>query len=176
MKLTYDILKGVSASDLIEEYSFSSATVADWRQYIREVLVDYIELNSEKLGGPGKIVELDESKFGKRKHHRGHPVDGQWVFGGVERGTGKLFMVAVPDRSSETLKTAINEWIVPGTTLYTDCWKGYKNLDKEGFAHWTVNHSLYFVDPDTGIHTNTIESMWRHAKVYLLSYNRQSEF
>ena len=85
-------------------------------------------------------------------------------------------MVAVPDRSSETLKTAINEWIVPGTTLYTDCWKGYKNLDKEGFAHWTVNHSLYFVDPDTGIHTNTIESMWRHAKVYLLSYNRQSEF
>ena len=59
MKLTYDILKGVSASDLIEEYSFSSATVADCRQYIREVLVNYIELNSEKLGGPGKIVQLD---------------------------------------------------------------------------------------------------------------------
>ncbi len=50
------------------------------------------------LGGVGKTVEIDESKFGKRKYHRGHHVEGPWVFGGYERGTGLVFMIAVPAR------------------------------------------------------------------------------
>ena len=41
--------------------------------------------NSKQIGGCGKHVEIDESKFGKRKHWRGHHVEGAWVFGGVER-------------------------------------------------------------------------------------------
>ncbi|GFQ64511.1 piggyBac transposable element-derived protein 4 [Trichonephila clavata] len=43
------------------------------------------ETSSEKIGGEGKIVEFDESKFGKRNYNRSHAVEGQWVFGGVER-------------------------------------------------------------------------------------------
>ena len=35
------------------------------------------------------------------------------------------------------------------------------------FTHLTVNHSLYFVDPSTGAHTNTIESTWRALKASL---------
>lgn len=34
--------------------------------------------DSKKLGGPSKIVKIDESKFGRRKYHRGHYVDNQW--------------------------------------------------------------------------------------------------
>jgi len=39
-----------------------------------------VEEESEPIGGPGKVVEVDESKFGKRKYHRGHRVDGVWVY------------------------------------------------------------------------------------------------
>jgi hypothetical protein len=39
-------------------------------------------------------VEIDESKFGKGKYSRGHHVKGQRVFGGVERGSGRKFLVA----------------------------------------------------------------------------------
>lgn len=42
-------------------------------------------------GGVGKVFEIDKSKFGRRKYYRGHRVEGQWVFGGVERMTSKFF-------------------------------------------------------------------------------------
>jgi hypothetical protein len=50
----------------------------------------YMEGCSEKIGGINKTVEIDESKFGRRKYHRGHPVMGQWVFGGVGHECGRV--------------------------------------------------------------------------------------
>jgi hypothetical protein len=52
----------------------------------------------------GKIVEIDESKFGKRKYHRGARREGQWMFGGVEQGNVEhMFLEVVLDRTKETL-------------------------------------------------------------------------
>ena len=128
--------------------------------------------SSEQLGGEGEIVEIDESKFGKRKFHKGHHVEGQWVFGGIERSTGKIFMVPVDKRDRGTLTEIIHKWIKPGTTILSDCWKAYDNLENEGFEHFKVNHSINFVDRTTGAHTNGIESTWRHAKLFLPAYSR----
>ena len=44
-----------------------------------------VEEGDMMIGGPGIVVEIDESKFGKKKYHRGHPVEGVWDLGGVER-------------------------------------------------------------------------------------------
>jgi len=122
---------------------------------------------SEKIGGPNKTVEIYESKFGKGKYGRGHPVKGHWVFGGVEGESGKTFLVPVPDRTAETLMAVIDAWIEPGTTVISDCWGAYRDLGSQGYTHQTVNHSIHFVDPHTGAHTNTIESTWHHVKVFL---------
>lgn len=51
-----------------------------------------------QLGGHGKTVEIDESKFGRRKYYRGHFVDGCWVFGGIERESGEVFLQVVDKR------------------------------------------------------------------------------
>lgn len=51
-----------------------------------------------KIGGKGLYVEIDESKFGRRKYYRGHHVDGQWVFGGIQRNNGRMFLVPVKKR------------------------------------------------------------------------------
>lgn len=128
------------------------------------------------IGGPGSIVEIDESKFGKRKHHRGHRVEGQWVFGGVERSTGRVFMVPVERRDKATLLAVIRQWILPGTTIHSDCWKAYDCLGDEGYVHLSVNHSLHFLDPATGVHTNTIEGSWRAAKSAIEPSGRRKKF
>ena len=41
-------------------------------------------------------------------------------------------------------------------------------------AHWTVNHSKNFKDPDTGVHTNTIEGTWHGLKIKISNKNRTS--
>ena len=103
-------------------------------------------------------MEIDESKIGGRKYHRGHHVEGQWVFGGIDRQTGKVFLVPVEKRDQETLIPLIKSWILPHSTIISDCWKAYNVLNQEGYEHLTVNHSLHFKDPASGAHTNTIES------------------
>ena len=46
-------------------------------------LLDYMEGCSQEISGPNKTVEIDDSKFGRRKFHRGQAVKEQWVFGGI---------------------------------------------------------------------------------------------
>ena len=77
----------------------SNSTIVDWCYFSRKVCLTILEEESQPIGGEGKIVEIDESKFGKRKYHRGRRVEGVWVFGGIERGSKKCFMVSVEDRT-----------------------------------------------------------------------------
>jgi hypothetical protein len=102
----------------------------------------YMEDCSDKIGGPNKTVEIDESKFGKSKYGRGHPVKGKWVFGGVERESEKPSLVPVPDRTADTFMAVISDWIEPGTMVISDCWGAYSNLEARGYTYCTVNHSI----------------------------------
>lgn len=103
--------------DIAHEVGISenrSHTISDWCNFLREVCEQDLEENAGPIGGldedgVSKIAEIDESKFFHRKYHRGQWRPGHyWVFGGVERGTGKCFLVEVQDRREETL-TAIIE-------------------------------------------------------------------
>ncbi|KFD50732.1 hypothetical protein M513_08388 [Trichuris suis] len=59
----------------------------------------------------------------------------------------------------------IRQYIIPGTTVMTDCWAGYRSLSREDYTHLTVNHSINFVHPDDPeVHTQTVESLWAQVK------------
>ena len=141
--------------------------------FCREICEVTLAKRNEVLGGGGKTVQIDESKIGKSKYHRGHVVEGQWAFGGIEEDSRKSFIVTVEDRKEETLLALIKKWIRPGTLIVSDCWKGYINLEKHGYAHKTVNHSIEFVN-DEGFH-NKIEGPWRQMKANLPSHGRKKE-
>ena len=114
----------------------------------------FIEGCSQKTGGPNRTVEIDESKFGRRKYPGGHPRKVQWVSGGVERGSGRKFLVPVPDRTADTLATIIHDRFEPATTIVSDCWSVYRDPHSQSFTHRSLSHSIHFVDPNTGDHTN----------------------
>ena len=77
----------------------------------------------------------------------------QWVFGGICRETTECFMYTMPDRSAATLLPIIRNSIRPGTTVHSDLWRAYDGIAVMGFNHLTVNHSLNFVDLNTGSRT-----------------------
>lgn len=119
-----------------------------------------------RLGGPGIIVEIDESKFGKRKYHRGHGVDGVWMLGMVEKTPERrIILIHVPVRNRATLERIIMKYVRHGSTVRTDKWGGYARLSSLGYIHETVNPS--FKDPVTGAHTNTIEGNWSPLKRFV---------
>ena len=132
-------------------------TVVDWYMFCREVCMLMMLNESVPLGGKGVIVETDKSKFGKMKYGRGRPVDGQWVFGGIERGMDRCFFRVVEQRNKDTLLPIIRDWVLPGSVVMLDCWKACDCLKDHNYELLRVNHSLHFKDPDTGAHTNSIE-------------------
>ena len=164
LKITYWWCCELNQKQIRHELGISGNTGVDWDRYCREICEVNLLENGEMLGGEGKEVQIDESKFGKRKYHRGHRVEGQWVFGGIDSDSRKTFMVAVEKRDEATLLPIIKRWIKPGSVIVSDCMKGYTNLEREGYVHKIVNHSKEFVNKD-GFHTNKIEGHWRQAKV-----------
>lgn len=119
------------------------------------------------LGGPGRVVEIDEALIRKRKYNRGKGKQQIWIFGGVERTLplfSRAFITIVPDRSAATLLPIILEYVLPGTHIMSDQWRSYACLKELGYIHTTVNHKLHFRDPETGTSTNIVESMWAHLR------------
>lgn len=53
----------------------------------------------------------------------------------------------------------INYWILI-IAFFFYSWLGYKGISEKGYVHETVNHSVNFVDPETGANTQRIESLW----------------
>lgn len=92
----------------------------------------------------------------KRKYNRGPVSKGAWVFGMVERGSGRALTFLVPERTRETLvKRLIQDFVEPGTVIISaKFFPLYFNLNTLGYIHLIVNHSENFVDPYRGAHTN----------------------
>ena len=60
--------------------------------------------------------------------------------------------------SGQPRAASIGAHILPGTCVMSDMWKAYNCLKDESYTHLTVNHSLNFLDPDTGARTQRLEN------------------
>jgi transposase-like protein len=174
MLMAYFWLAGSRRIELMRFTGHSPNTVTAYVRYFRQVVCEAVVNDDNMVGGEGIVVEIDESKFGKRKDNRGHAVEGVWVVGGVERTDERgFFAETVTDRTAPTLMDVITRHVRPGSIIHTDLWRGYTGLEELGFNHRTVNHSLFFVGPD-GVHTNTIEGCWNGVKLKVAARNRNA--
>lgn len=170
--------------DVVGSKMLSHNTVCDWYQYCRETTVSHqigIEQEAGQIGGPDVRVQIDESKFGKRKYGKGRQVEGHWVLGMIAEGSEDLRLELCPDnvRSAEALIPIIQKHVAPGSEIHTDMWKAYSGLGRLGYTHKVVNHS----DPDAryqfvaedGTHTQRIESQWRVVKQFYQGHRIPAE-
>ena len=74
-------------------------------------------------------------------------------------------MQTVTKRDAATTLPIIQKVVRPGSIVYSDEWRAYRQIQpKLGLQHETVHHSVNFVDPSTGVHTQSIESYWAKYK------------
>jgi hypothetical protein len=70
IKIMYSWSRGCKQAKTMVDSSTSKNTMVDWYNFCRDICVKTFESHDfPKIDGVGKIVDIDESKFGKRKFH-----------------------------------------------------------------------------------------------------------
>ena len=192
-KFLFCLTKWLSNAKFSSIKSSTAITKRTWRNYKRichnvldAVLKRMKEGGKMKLGGPGRVVEVDECHLFTRKYGRGKPLANEslWVVGLIERDNlpgRKATFLLTKKRSGKVLVPFINKWVEKGSILISDEWKGYtKELDGS-FVRKTVNHSKEYghremVDGvEIPVNTNHIEREWRELRK-VLEYHKEDQF
>ena len=126
---------GVSAKGLQKVLGLGSYQTAwTWLHKFRRLMV----LNGRsKLNG---IIEVDEVLIGgKKSGKRGRGAEGKSLIAvAVEvkgRKTGRVRLEKIPDASGKSLKNFIEKNIEPSSTIITDGWSSYSDLEIMGYIH-----------------------------------------
>lgn len=132
----------------------------------------YQDLSNNPIGTVGHAIQIDESLFTKAKYNRGRNLNStpMWFFGSIDPATHRISVEEVKHRDALTLIPIIISTILPGMTIYSDQWRAYTQLPNYGFPHYTVNHSVEFVNrsnPNFNVHTQLIENQWYCIKNFL---------
>jgi hypothetical protein len=122
----------------------------------------------EPLGGEGRVVEADETYFGKpemphiSKQRQGRPYikgnkkrNDRPILSLLERG-GSVRSFHIPVADAATVAGIVSQNIAKESRLHTDESKLYKSVGEQFAKHETVKHSAgEYVRGD--VHSNTIE-------------------
>jgi len=126
---------GANALGLQRIIGFGSyATAWTWMHKLRRVM---IRPGRDNLNG---IVEVDETYIGGAKSgKRGRGAEGKTlVLIAVEDKTntfGRIRLQKISNASENSLIQGIKNMIEPGSTIRTDGWSGYSNIEDHGYKH-----------------------------------------
>lgn len=159
--------KGISANQLHRVLGVTLKTAWFMSHRIREAMRDR---NGGPLGGEGKIVEADETYFGKTNNPRGKTTSGcPFTHSKMGRGSAaKLAIVSLVERGGsvrsfhvdradkQTVATIVVKNVAGESVLHTDESRLYAGADGHVAAHKRVRHADgEYVRGD--VHTNTVE-------------------
>ncbi|HEV8501813.1 MAG TPA: IS1595 family transposase [Casimicrobiaceae bacterium] len=159
--------KGISSKQIERMLGVTYKTAWFITHRLREAMG---ETPSGKLGGGGKIVEVDETYFGNKEgaKKRSGKVGGaamkdkRAIVALVERG-GKVRSYHVPGVTHANLKEVMFKQIDLNTHLMTDEATRYWNLGKEFAKHSSVNHGQKEYARGE-VSTNTVEGYFSILK------------
>ncbi len=103
-----------------------------------------VRLGRDKLSGS---VEIDETLLGgaDKGGKRGRGAGRKSVVIAIEihepSGFGRVRMQRIPDASGQSLIPFVKNSVLSGSTVLTDCWRGYNGLKKFGYINKRVKLS-----------------------------------
>jgi transposase-like protein len=141
--------KGVSAKQVQRMCGFKSYKSAWFMCHrIREAMKP--DAKAGPLGGPGKVLESDETFVGGKKKnvHKGKPEPKKHAVHALVEPGGHLRATHIPDVSAKTLRDVLTKHADPKSSLHTDDGLANLSLGKDFAEHKTVVHSQdeYFKD------------------------------
>ncbi|KRH93787.1 putative transposable element, partial [Pseudoloma neurophilia] len=120
-----------SNSDTAEPLNVSSETIKYFLKLFQASLSFFIDTNSNKIGGDGIIVHVDETVITTRKYGRGRhrPSNSVSVIGGVDIHSRKVFLKFHTSRSRSDLYYFLGNFIERGSIIHTDCLGSYITIN-----------------------------------------------
>lgn len=124
-----------------------------------------------KIGGKGKMVEVDEAFIGGKSRNMHQHVrelrqvtkgdKGKTpVLGILERG-GKVRATVITSRKKKPLQEQVRKNVSAGTILFTDALPSYEGLMRD-YYHQVIDHAVEYVNGR--VHTNNLENFWSLLK------------
>jgi transposase-like protein len=165
--------KGVSAHQLHRTLGITYRSAWFMAHRIREAMRDGGLVPPAPLGGEGKVVEADETYFGKVAERKPTPSrhGRPYTKGGKAGPAGKRAVLALVERGGHvrsfhvasadvlTVHGIVTANIAHESTLHTDESKLYARMGGFFTGHATVKHSAGEYVRE-GVHTNTIENVF----------------
>ncbi|CAE7880306.1 unnamed protein product [Symbiodinium necroappetens] len=164
---------------VLTETGLAEKTWAKIRNKIRDLLwlVIQQQFNRVQLGGPGRVVVIDETFFTRKITNAGGFV-GRSTMGNKTIVMGFLELDLA---KQATLKREIETHVLPGSLIFTDRHKSYHFLGRRQsqYVHRAVNHKAgefsrmeRIFGQDINVTTNAVEGLFGRLKKYL----RQREY
>lgn len=164
MIITYLWILQLPAFYIAMEAKVNVNTVTEWSQFCRDVCLDVCVSDSEVIGGEEVVVEMDESKFTRRRYCNTQEVKGNWIYCGVEKVSKKSFFKIVEKPSKNELLAVLKEFILPGTIIVSNCWGRYNCLLDDRFVRLIRTHSYEFKEAITGSRNSSTQTVCADVK------------
>ncbi|KII65970.1 hypothetical protein RF11_15781 [Thelohanellus kitauei] len=96
--------------------------------FLRNICSWKISTLDLKLGGPGRIVQIDESVISRAMRNRGHDLlrRPRWVLGMYDATSKIGIVISIPNRKAQTITDLIMRHVSGGSIIHTDGFSSYK--------------------------------------------------
>lgn len=172
---------GKSARQIAKDIHISHYRTLKMMHTIRECIfgaenynvVEGVVLTDETfVGGKDKNRHRNKKARNAKQNDDRAFVDKIPVVGYMNKKTGLLTARVIPNVTANVLLSFALTYIKPGSIIYSDDWKGYKDFYKF-YEHYIVKHGKK-IYANCGVTTNKLEGAWTQLKRMLATYHHVS--
>lgn len=154
---SYEVHRALKVTQKTAWFMLHRLRLALQKGSIDRKLMGDVEVDETYIGGQARNMHKDK----QLKVLRNEGFYRKAVVVGMLERKGEVRTTVLNRASSRLLEAVVKENVVPGSSLYTDELRGYRQVGKE-YAHQVINHAETYVKGN--IHTNSIENYWSLLK------------